>query len=89
MNQKALYAVMLAILLPLLAYFIVKRKSETAVAMPKHYLPDSVVSVTKKGKKVNDTVWHQVADFSLVNQEGKKVTLDSLKGKIIIADFFF
>lgn len=89
MNQKALYAVMLAILLPLLAYFIVKRKSETAVAMPKHYLPDSVVSVTKKGKKVNDTAWHQVADFSFVNQEGKKVTLDSLKGKIIIADFFF
>ncbi len=88
-NKKALYAVMLAMLLPLTAYFIVKRKSETAVTMPRHYLPDSVVTVTKKGKRTNDTVWHRLADFALTNQEGKPVSLDSLKGKIIIADFFF
>ncbi|OSZ81478.1 SCO family protein [Chitinophagaceae bacterium IBVUCB2] len=89
MNKKALYAVLLALLLPLVAYFIVKRKSENAVAMPSHYLPDSVVASTKKGKRTTDTVWHQVANFSLLNQEGKKITLDSLQGKIIIADFFF
>ncbi|MBK6382382.1 MAG: SCO family protein [Chitinophagaceae bacterium] len=89
MNKKALYAVMLAMLLPLTAYFIVKRKSETAVTMPRHYLPDSVVTVTKKGKRVEDTAWHRLADFALTNQEGKPVSWDSLKGKIIIADFFF
>ncbi len=79
----------LALVLPLAAYYVVKRKSETAVTMPRHYLPDSVVVVTKKGKRVNDTAWHQLADFSLTNQEGMPVTWDSLKGKIIIADFFF
>ena len=89
MNKKALYAVMLALLLPLTAYFIVKRKSETVVTMPRHYLPDSVGTVTKKGKRIEDTVWHQLADFALKNQEGKPVSLDSLQGKIIIADFFF
>jgi protein SCO1/2 len=57
--------------------------------MPRHYLPDSVVTVTKKGKRVTDTAWHEVKEFSLTNQEGKNVTWDSLKGKIIIADFFF
>jgi protein SCO1 len=88
-NKKALYAVMLAMLLPLTAYFIVKRKSETVVTMPRHYLPDSVVTVTKNGKRTTDTTWHRLADFSLTNQEGKPVSLDSLKGKIIIADFFF
>lgn len=88
-NKKALYAVMLAILLPLTAYFIVKRKSETAVTMPRHYLPDSVVTITKKGKRVEDTAWHRLADFTFTNQEGKKVTWDSLRGKIVIADFFF
>ncbi len=88
-NKKALYAVMLAMLLPLTAYFIVKRKSETAVTMPRHYLPDSVVAVTKSGKRTTDTAWHRLANFSLTNQEGKIVSLDSLKGKIIIADFFF
>jgi protein SCO1/2 len=88
-NKKALYAVMLALLLPLIAYFIVKDKSETAVHMPRHYLPDSIITVTKKGKRAEDTVWHRLPNFSLTNQEGHTVTLDSLKGKIIIADFFF
>ncbi len=76
-------------LLPLTAYFIVKRKSETAVTMPRHYLPDSVVTVTKKGKRVEDTAWHRLADFALTNQEGRPVSWDSMKGKIIIANFFF
>ncbi|HEV7781149.1 MAG TPA: SCO family protein [Chitinophagaceae bacterium] len=89
MNKKALYAVMLAMLLPLTAYFIVKIKSETAVTMPRHYLPDSLVTVTKKGKRSDDTVWHTLKDISLTNQEGKPMTWDSLRGKIIIADFFF
>jgi protein SCO1/2 len=88
-NKKALYAVMLAMLLPLVSYFIVKQKSETAVAMPRHYLPDSIVTITKNGKRVEDTVWHQLADFALINQEGKPVSWDSLKGKIVVADFFF
>ncbi len=80
---------MLAILLPLVAYFIVKNKSETAVQMPRHYLPDSTVTITKNGKRVEDTAWHQLIDFSLSNQEGKKITWENLKGKIVIADFFF
>jgi protein SCO1/2 len=88
-NKKALYGVMLALLLPLVAYFIVKQKSERNVNMPRHYLPDTVVTVTKKGKRMQDTVWHKVRNFNLINQEGKSITLDSLKGKIIIADFFF
>ncbi|HEY6064377.1 MAG TPA: SCO family protein [Chitinophagaceae bacterium] len=89
MNKKALYAVMLAILLPLVSYFIVKNKSEHVIIMPRHYLPDTVVTLTKKGKHVTDTVWHRLADFSLTNQENKPVSWDSLKGKIVIADFFF
>ncbi len=80
---------MLALLLPLVAYFIVKRKSEEAVVMPPHYHADTVVDVVTKGKKHYDTVWHKVGDFSLRNQEGKTITWDSLKGKIIIADLFF
>ncbi len=57
--------------------------------MPRHYYLDTVISATHRGKIVEDTVWHPVADFSLTNQDGMPVTLDSLKGKIIIADFFF
>ena len=57
--------------------------------MPRHYLPDTILSVTKKGKLAEDTVWHKVKNFNLVNQEGKGVSLDDLRGKIVIADFFF
>jgi len=88
-NKSALYAILLALVLPLIAYFIVKQKSEHAILMPRHYLPDTVITVTKSGKRTSDTLWHQVANFSLINQEGKKVSWDSLKGKIVIADFFF
>lgn len=80
---------MLAILLPLVSYFIVKKTSEHAISMPPHYFYDTVTSVVKKGKKVDDTVWHKLADFTLKNQENKPVSWDSMRGKIIVADFFF
>ena len=33
--------------------------------------------------------YHTIADFSLTNQNGEKVTNENYKGKIYIADFFF
>ncbi len=89
MNKRALYAVMLALLLPLIAYFIVKNKSETAVVMPRHFFADTVQEVVKRGKRQSDTIWHKVKDFKLTNQEGRTITWDDLKGKIVIADLFF
>jgi len=88
-NRKALYAVMLAALLPLICYFIVKRYSESAVVMPRHYFADDLVADTSHGKLTFDTVWHKVADFDLVNQLGDSISWNDLKGKIVIADFFF
>jgi len=88
-NTKALYAVMLAMLLPLVSYFLVKRYSESAVAMPRHYLPDSIIVKAKNGKQITDTIWHQIHDFSLTNQSGKTISWKEMEGKIIIADFFF
>ena len=57
--------------------------------MPRHYLPDTILSVTKKGKLAEDTVWHKLKNFNLLNQEGRRVSMDDLRGKIVIADFFF
>ncbi len=89
MNKKALYAVMMALLLPLVCYFIIKRYSDLAVQMPPRYFADSVTTQTKNGKLVTDTVWHKLGDFSLINQSGDTVSWEQLKGKIIVADFFF
>lgn len=89
MNKKALYAVLIALFLPLVCYFIVKNYSEKAVAMPRHYVLDSVNVSKRNGKMVTDSVWHRVPDFTLVNQQGDTVGLKDLRNKIIIADFFF
>jgi len=36
-----------------------------------------------------DTVYHQIASFSFLNQEGKAITNDEVEGKVYVADFFF
>ncbi|MCR9226082.1 MAG: SCO family protein [Flavobacteriaceae bacterium] len=44
-------------------------------------LVDSTLHYTKK--------YHKIADFSLVNQNGKTITQEDYKDKIYVADFFF
>ncbi len=44
-------------------------------------LVDSTLQYKKK--------YHKIADFKLINQNGKMVTQDNYKNKIYVADFFF
>lgn len=82
-------ALCLAIGLPVASYFIVKYLSADAIHMPRKYYADSVINKVIDGKSTSDTIWHQVSDITLTNQLGNKVSLSDLKGKIIVADFFF
>lgn len=89
MSKKALLGLCLAALLPVVSYFIVKTASENAVNIPPRYFPDTVYNKVVNGKTTTDTVWHSVSNITLVNQLGDTVSLDDIKGSIIIADFFF
>jgi protein SCO1 len=90
MNKTAILALMLAILMPLAGYFLVKHYSTEAVVMPrKFYVPDSVITKSVNGKNVIDTIWHKVKNIQFTNQLGNRVDLDSLHGRIIVMDFFF
>jgi protein SCO1/2 len=89
MNKKAIMGLMVAILFPLTGYYLVKYYSSDVIHMPRRYFYDSVSLVEKDGKITTDTIWHSAKNISFVNQLGKKVTLDSLKGKILVVDFFF
>lgn len=89
MNKKARLALLIAIAIPLVSYFIVKILGESAVVMPKRYYVDTVITTVENGKTSTDTIWHQVGNIKLKNQLDDFVSLDSLKGKIIVADFFF
>lgn len=93
MNKTAIYALLLALLLPLVSYFIIKGLSDRAVTMPPKYFPDSVIAKTERGKIITDTVWHRLPEISLTNQLGETVGWDDMQhettGKVIVANFFF
>jgi protein SCO1/2 len=88
-SKKALTAVLLAIMLPVISYLIVKKASDRSIGMPRRYYYDSVISVIRDGKTIDDTLWHSVEDFKFQNQLGRTVSLADLPGKVIVADFFF
>jgi protein SCO1 len=89
MNKKAFIGLIIAVAVPLLFYFIMKAVSKDAVVMPRHYIYDTVHTVTQKGKLHNDTVWHKIPDFSLINQLHDTVGWNDIGKKIVVADFFF
>lgn len=89
MNKKAALALAMAILLPLSGYLLVSYYSNRDVHMPPRYFYDSVVVKDKGGKSTYDTIWHTVKNLNFTNQLGQQVSLDDLKGKVIVLDFFF
>ena len=95
MNKKALYAILIALVVPLVIFLYVNSLPKAAIPKPLFY--DSVSSVVKNGKQKNDTSWHHIPDFKLTNQLGQVVSLSDLKrinqndtdGRIVVADFFY
>ena len=98
-NKTALYALILAVLIPLISYFIIKQLSTDAIHIPKPIYEDTTISKVVKGKIEKETIWHKIPDFTLTNQEGKNVSLHDMVRvdpetgdtipKIIVANFFF
>jgi len=94
-NRKALYAILIALIVPLLIFLYVNSLPKAAIPKPIFY--DSVSSAIKNGKQVNDTLWHRVPDFILTNQLGHTVSLKDLatasdndtNRRVIVADFFY
>lgn len=89
MNKKSFIALLVAIFLPLTGYLLVSYYSKGVVDMPQRYFYDSVNVIQKNGKTTYDTAWHHVKNLHFTNQLGEQVSLDDLKGKIIVLDFFF
>jgi protein SCO1/2 len=94
-NRKALYGILIALILPLAIFLFVNSLPKAVIPKPIFY--DSVSSVIKNGKQKNDTFWHHLPDFRLTNQLGQDVSLKDLvtingkdtSGRIVVADFFY
>ena len=99
LNKTALYALVLAVLLPLVSYFIIKQMSTEAIHIPQPVFANTTISTVVKGKIKNETIWHKIPDFTLTNQNGDPVSLKDMVRvdpgtgdtvpKIIVANFFF
>lgn len=85
-NYKFFAIVLLVLSLVIISIFyqILKPKEVLPVFQPAQVnkeLVDSTIQYVKK--------YHTIADFSLINQNGKTVTQDTYNDKIYVADFFF
>lgn len=87
MNKKAFYGLLLGVAIPVLAYFVMRFVPTTE--MPHRLFVQDVQTAIKGGKKLTDTAWEKVPDFSLTNQLGQIVSWKDLQGKIVVADFIF
>lgn len=76
------------LLVILLAFSQCTPNSEVSKELPilgNRHVEDKIID----GKTVADTVYHTIADFEFINQMGQKVTNETVKGKVYVADFFF
>jgi len=89
MKKITLVAFLIVLILPVASYLIVNSYSKDAIAMPRHYFYDTVVTKLQNGKPLDDTIWHKIKPFKLLNQFGDSVGIDDWGGKIIVANFFF
>jgi protein SCO1 len=89
LKSRGIITLLLVILVPLTGYFIVKYYSKDAVHMPRHYFYDDVQTIERRGKRVNDTIWHPAKNISFTNQMGKTVSLADARGKVLVVNFFF
>lgn len=96
MNKTAVAGVLIALIIPLTAYFIMR--TVPTVTPPQRVFFDSVTTKIFNGKEETDTVWKHVPDFSFTNQLGQKVSWkdmfyqkndSAIEGKIVVVDFFF
>lgn len=89
LNKKAVYALLVALVLPLGSYFFMKYYSDAHIKVPPHYIADSVVTKMVNGKEISETFWHKMPDYSFTNQLGNEVSWKDMEGKVVVVNFFF
>ncbi|MDJ1479167.1 SCO family protein [Cytophagaceae bacterium YF14B1] len=95
-NLKQAGILLILLALPALLFLFLRNSGKNHYSIGRYYpVIDSTSGQVKvgkqiiKGKESIDTLFHTVPDFELTNQDGKQVKGASLKGKVVVADFFF
>ena len=84
--KAAVFIILLVIPATIYLYFIAQLKS-----IPKlgYFGPRDAISKTVDGELVTDTLYHEVPEFSFINQNNQVVTSNHFEDRVYVADFFF
>ncbi len=79
------------LLMPGFLYYLLQEKGKNRYHPLPIYGPKEVAATFRsvRGKKVPDTIYHEVADFSFVNQNKDTINLESWKGKVVLVNLFY
>ncbi|WP_296311780.1 SCO family protein [Winogradskyella sp. UBA3174] len=80
----AIFFSILSIIIIAIIYNVLNVKQQLPVWNPSMVNQELVDSTIQHQQK-----YHKIANFSLINQNGKTITQDNYKDKIYVADFFF
>lgn len=85
-NYKSFAIVLLVLSMVIISIFyqILKPREVLPIFQPAQVNEELVDSTIQHIRK-----YHTIADFSLINQNGKTITQETYKNKIYVADFFF
>lgn len=88
---KKILILILLLAVPGFLYYLLMAKGQNRYKPLPIYGPKQVAKTFHKvkGKVIYDTIYHQIPNFKLYDQENKLISEDSLKGKIAVFNFFF
>ncbi|MDQ8004640.1 MAG: SCO family protein [Pedobacter sp.] len=93
-NKKKISTILILaaiLVMPGFLYYLLQDQGKNRYKPLAIFGPKQVASTfhSVRGKQVPDTIYHVVQDFKLVNQHGDSLTIDSWKGKVIVANLFY
>lgn len=86
MKLSKIVMLSLLMILPIGIIFFVSKFGKNKYTLPVYFAEDSIVA---EGGKYTVTSAFTVPDFNLIDQDGKAITQQQLRGSIYVADFFF
>jgi len=88
---KKVIILVLILVVPGFLYYLLQAKGKNRYKPLPIYGPKQVAKTFHKvrGKVVYDTIYHQIQDFKLYDQDNKFVTQKTFEGKVVLVNFFF
>ncbi|RKR81432.1 protein SCO1/2 [Mucilaginibacter gracilis] len=90
-GKKKIVILVLILAVPGFLYYLLTAKGKNRYKPLPIYGPRVVAKTFHKyhGKAIADTIFHQVSNFKLTDQDGKPVSLQTFGGKILVVNFFY